>query len=161
MIVYHGSYLPVENPRIIASIRTLDFGRGFYATTNEEQAKEWARKVIKRRPEGTAYVSSYEFDNDSAKERLRYQRFDRADEAWLDYVCDCRAGREGQDNYDIVYGPVADDDVYTTLILYERGILDKDETLRRLRIKKLFDQILFHTEEALTYLAFVNSEKLL
>ncbi|MBR1742397.1 MAG: DUF3990 domain-containing protein [Lachnospiraceae bacterium] len=51
MLVYHGSYLPVERPKIIVSNRTLDFGRGFYTTTNYEQAEEWARKVLKRRKE--------------------------------------------------------------------------------------------------------------
>lgn len=159
MIVYHGSYLPVEKPQIIVSNRTLDFGRGFYTTTNYEQAEKWAWKVIKRRKGTDAYVSFYEFDIEEAKKKLRVHIFEEADESWLNYVCDCRAGKDGQDNYDIVSGPVADDDVYATLILYERGLLDKEATLKRLKIKKLFNQILFHTE-ALKYCKFVESEKL-
>lgn len=160
MIIYHGSYLPVEKPQIIVSNRTLDFGRGFYTTTNYEQAEKWARKVIKRRKEMSAYISFYEFDIEEAKKNLRVHTFDGADESWLNYVCDCRAGKDLQDDYDIVWGPVADDDVYTTLILYERDILDKEATLKHLKIKKLYNQILFHTEKALEYCKFVKSEKL-
>lgn len=161
MLVYHGSYLPVEKPQIIVSNRTLDFGRGFYVTTNYGQAEEWARKVLKRRKETDAYVSFYEYDVEKAKENLRVHIFEKANEPWLNYVCDCRAGKDEQDNYDIVMGPVADDDVYATLILYERGLLDKEETLKRLRIKKLFNQILFHTDHALNYCKYVKSEKVM
>lgn len=160
MIIYHGSYLPVEKPKIIASNRTLDFGRGFYTTTNYEQAEKWARKVIKRRKGTVAYISFYDFDIEEAKKNLQVHIFEGADESWLNYVCDCRAGKDVKDDYDIVSGPVADDDVYATLILYERGLLDKEATLKRLKIKKLFNQILFHTEKALKYCKFVESEKL-
>lgn len=160
MKIYHGSYLPIEKPRIISSERTLDFGQGFYATTNYEQAKEWARKVANRRREPDAYISFYEFDIEAAKKSVCMKIFNSADESWLDYVSACRAGKSWQDDYDIVSGPVADDDVYTTLILYERGILEKTETLRRLKVKKLFNQVLFHTENSLKYCEYINSEKL-
>lgn len=160
MIIYHGSYLPIEKPQIIVSNRTLDFWKGFYTTTNYEQAEKWARKVIKRRKKANAYVSFYEFDIEEARKILRVHFFEEADESWLNYVCDCRAGKDLQDDYDIVSGPVADDDVYVTLILYERGLLDEEATLKHLKIKKLFNQILFHTEKALKYCKFVRSEKL-
>lgn len=44
---------------------------------------------------------------------LRVHIFEGADESWLNYVCDCRAGKDVQDDYDIVSGAVADDDVYS------------------------------------------------
>ena len=37
-LLYHGSDVVVENPKILASARTLDFGAGFYTTTNSGQA---------------------------------------------------------------------------------------------------------------------------
>jgi len=36
MIVYHGSNVEVKEPRIINPNRTLDFGKGFYTTTNHD-----------------------------------------------------------------------------------------------------------------------------
>ena len=60
--------------------------------------------------------------------------------------------------YDIVAGPVANDRVYATLTLYEIGQLDAEETIRRLKTYTLVDQLLFHTEKALTHLRFTGSE---
>ena len=37
MTVYHGSNVEVREPRIIKPNRTLDFGNGFYTTTNRLQ----------------------------------------------------------------------------------------------------------------------------
>lgn len=42
MILYHGSDVIVENPRLIEQTRTLDFEAGFYTTTNKEQAISFA-----------------------------------------------------------------------------------------------------------------------
>jgi len=55
------------------------------------------------------------------------------------------------DDYDIVSGPVADDNVYLSIKLFETGVLNKEETLKRLKIRKLFNQILFHSEKSLKY----------
>lgn len=38
MICYHGSDTIVDIPRILNPKRPLDFGGGFYITTNKEQA---------------------------------------------------------------------------------------------------------------------------
>ena len=46
-------------------------------------------------------------------------------------------------NYDIVWGPVADDRVYAAFALYEQGFLDKRALINELRAYKLVDQILF------------------
>ena len=44
MIVYHGSTMIVREPDIEHSFRPLDFGKGFYVTSNREQAEKWARR---------------------------------------------------------------------------------------------------------------------
>lgn len=54
-------------------------------------------------------------------------------------------------------GPVADDDVYTTLTLYTSGVFTKEQTLEALKIKKLFDQLVLATEKSLSYLHFIGS----
>ena len=42
MLLYHGSNVAVQKPKIIISNRTLDFGFGFYTTSSEIQAQKWA-----------------------------------------------------------------------------------------------------------------------
>ena len=62
MIVYHGSDVKVEKPKLIKSMRMLDFGPGFYTTANRVQAVSFARKVMLRNGSDTEYVSAYEAD---------------------------------------------------------------------------------------------------
>lgn len=48
MTLYHASNVEVRTPRIIRSTRMLDFGFGFYTTTNLEQAKRFAHRVFEK-----------------------------------------------------------------------------------------------------------------
>ena len=56
-----------------------------------------------------------------------------------------------------LWGPVANDNVYETLTLFEDGIISKDEAIARQKTYKLVDQILFHSKQALALLEFVDS----
>jgi len=158
MIIYHGSTVIVETPKIIKSERDLDFGEGFYATSNREQAVIWANIVAVRRESVKQILSIYEFDLERAQNELVIIRFVEPDEAWLDFVCANRSGQKNQMQYDMVLGPVANDKVYTVVQFYENGVYDKDETIRRLKVDRLYDQILFHTEKSLEYLRFTGYE---
>ena len=42
MVIYHGSNVIVEQPQLIQQNRFLDFGYGFYTTTNRSQAENFA-----------------------------------------------------------------------------------------------------------------------
>lgn len=66
MFLYHGSNLAVSEPRLVEQNRFLDFGYGFYTTTNKAQAIGFADKVTKRRKEGVPTVSIYEIDERKA-----------------------------------------------------------------------------------------------
>ena len=125
MIVYHGSNVVVSEPRLVAQNRNLDFGFGFYTTTNKTQAIAFADKVFKRRREGDRVISIYEFDMQGAIAACSFLRFESPDEAWLDFVSENRAGIYRGKSYDLVYGPVANDDVYTTFTLYSFWSFDK------------------------------------
>ena len=61
--------------------------------------------------------------------------------------------------YDVVVGPVADDNVYRSIRLFETGVLDADETVKRLKTEVLQDQWTFHTEKILTFVRFVGSKE--
>ena len=82
--------------------------------------------------------------------------FEKADEQWLDFIVSNRKGNLIHP-YDIVKGPVADDTLYTTLLLFETGILSKKETIIRLKTHKLFDQISFHNKEVIKELNFTEA----
>ena len=157
MIIYHGSNLIVEKPKLVLQNRFLDFGFGFYTTTNKVQAISFAEKVYKRKNEGTKQVSIYEIDEKRIFDECSVLRFDSANEAWLDFVALNRSGNYIGEAYDIIYGPVANDDVYTTFTLYQAGVLTKEQTLEALKIKKLYDQMVFATEKALSFLKFVGT----
>lgn len=154
MKLYHGSNMIVQQPELIVQNRFLDFGFGFYTTTNRMQAVSFANKVIKRRKNGKPMVNIYDFDEKKASENLQILKFDFANEAWLDFVSMNRAGEYKGKQYDIIIGAVADDDIYRTFALYTEGILTKEQTLENLKIKKLYDQVVFTTDKALEYLIF-------
>lgn len=156
MIIYHGSTIAVKLPHILSSYRTLDFGMGFYATSCEAQAVRWASRVAARRENATPIVSEYEYDSEAAEKELKIIRFEEPDEEWLDFICLNRSGDTLIQPYDIVCGPVADDDVYGTVLLYEQGFLDKESAIKQFKVKELYNQILFHSEESLKYLRYVT-----
>ena len=54
---------------------------------------------------------------------------------------------------------MANDQFYASLTLYEGGIISFEMLIERLKTRRLFDQILFHTEEALACLSFQGSEE--
>jgi hypothetical protein len=145
----------VKEPQIILGSRLLDFGAGFYTTTNKTQAERWAAKVSVRRDTKTQFVSIYEVDENYV-DALKVINFSKPNAEWLNFVCACRSGENINLKYDLAFGPVADDSVYTTVILFERGILDEAETLKRLKIEPLYDQALFHTEKALGFCRYVD-----
>lgn len=157
MIIYHGSTEPITEPRILRNQRALDFGNGFYTTTNIEQAEQWARKVAERKNENRRIISIYEFDENIAERELTVLKFSEPGREWLKFVCDCRNDRIVKCSYDMVFGPVADDRVYEAIKLYEAGTLNEEETLKRLKIQKLFNQILFHTEHSLNFCRYMKS----
>ena len=157
MIIYHGSNVTVQTPKILIPNRYLDFGTGFYTTTNFDQALNFAGKVTLRKRCGRSTVNVYELD-DSIFSELDVLKFDSADAHWLDFVSDNRSGISQTVFHDLICGPVANDDVYQTFVLYTTGVLSREQTLEALKIKKLYDQYVFTTERALSYLTFQGVE---
>lgn len=158
MILYHGSNMIVEKPKLIEQNRYLDFGNGFYTTTNKNQADNFAKKIAIRRG-GTPTINIYEFD-ENANSNLKIKSFNGPNEEWLDFVSKHRNGTYDGEEYDIIIGAVANDDVYRTLQVYASGLLTKEQALEALKIKKLFNQYVFASEKALATLKFLKAEEL-
>ena len=146
MIVYHGTTDIIKKPDISFSKNNLDFGRGFYLTTYKEQAQKWAvRKASRSRKK--AIVNIYEL-NINEKE-YNVLKFKNADEEWLEFICKCRSGENVYNNYDIIIGNVADDDVFKTVDMYFKGLWDKERTIKELRYYKINDQICIVKQDVL------------
>lgn len=158
MLLYHGSNVVVEKPELIDQKRFLDFGNGFYTTTNKEQAENFARKVVVRRG-GKPIVNVYEFDENAQINLLKIKKFTAPDEEWLDFVSLHRNGIYDGEKYDLIIGAVANDDVYRTLQVYSSGLLTKEQALEALKVKKLFNQYVFATKEALSLLKFIEAKE--
>ena len=91
---------------------------------------------------------------------LKILNFETATEEWLDFVYENRFSDKLIHKYDIVKGPVADDDLFQTLRLYERKILDREDTIKRLKTYKLINQISFHTKEALSCITYIETKEI-
>lgn len=154
--IYHGSIEVVEKPEIRRPNRSLDYGSGFYATTSFVQAKKLVERRMKDKGVSVGYVSVYELDN-KALEHMKTLLFEKPTEEWVNFVMRNRTERDFCHDYDIVYGPVADDNVYTQFTLYEGGIISMPTLIQELKTYKLVDQYLFHTEKSLTAIKFIES----
>lgn len=156
MRLYHGSTMTVRKPSLRPGRSNADFGKGFYTTSNPEQAERWAHIKQEREGASRAVVSVYEFDESILDQQdLRIRRFTGADEPWLIFVTDCRKSRPHP--YDLVQGPVANDKVFTTVNLFESGVLSAEAAILQLKAYKTYDQLSFHTAKVISALRFVEA----
>ena len=153
MILYHGSNVEVKEPILLKVQRELDFGKGFYTTSDMEQAARWAERTAKRRGESNAFVTVYEVNEDELK-NIRLLSFDLPNVEWLNFVVKNRKGEYIAENWDIISGPVADDQTAQVIDLYLEGAYDEEEAIRRFLTQRLKDQYAFKTNEALKLLIF-------
>ena len=158
MKLYHGSTLEVRKPSLRYGRERTDFGKGFYTTTIAEQAERWANIKKDRLQSAKAVVSVYEI-NDAilTNPDFRIREFVGVDESWLNFVVRCRKEKTTEHDYDIVFGPVANDNVFTTVNMYESGLLGVEAAIAQLKAYKTYDQISFHTPIAIKELRFVES----
>jgi hypothetical protein len=154
LILYHGSYLKIPEPDLTHSRLNVDFGCGFYVTPLYEQAVKWCGKFKRRGKEGI--ISRYIFDG-SREAELKTLKFNSYSEEWLDFILNCRSGKDTTD-YDLVVGGVANDKVFNTVELFFDGLIDKMEAINRLCYEKPNLQICFRTKKALELLRFEGSE---
>jgi len=157
MILFHGSYIPIEKPDIAFSRDNVDFGKGFYTTPIWEQAVSWANRF--KRKHGQGVVSSYEINMDALQKHISILTFDQHTEEWLDFVASCRRGEHIGD-YGIIIGGVANDRVFDTIQLYFDGLIDKAESIKRLIYDKPNLQYCFRNQAVIDkHLHFISSER--
>lgn len=149
-IVYHGSNVEVAVPSILQNGFYKDFGYGFYCTNYEKQAKRWA--MTKK---GESVINRYEYE---LCMDLKILSFDNMTDEWLDFVAKCRMGIEH--NYDIVEGPMADDQIWNFVEGFIDGRIPRKAFWELVKFNYPTHQIVFCTEEALKTLTFKGSDRL-
>lgn len=149
MKLYHGSNIRIEQIDLEKSKPNKDFGKGFYLSENETQAMEMA-SFKSMQLGGEPVVTEFEFDDRVMNStHLRIRIFNDYSEEWPDFVF---ANREGNDveQYDIVYGPIADDKIGLQIRKLKDGAIDRKEFLTRLKyIKGVTFQFYFGSEAAI------------
>ena len=168
MILYHGSNVDIQNISLSACRPYKDFGRGFYLTDIPEQAERMAKRVA-RIYGGEPVLNIYEIDDsfvDSSS--LRIKNFgEETSEDWARFVMNNR--NRGFENYsdplcnfdskyDIVIGPVADDNMAMLFRQYEEKVIDFDTLLKGMIYKKTSSQYSFHTPAAISLLRKISYE---
>lgn len=156
MKLYHGSTVTVKKPNIQRGRKTTDFGKGFYTTSDFEQAKKWAILKQNREQSKKAVVSVYEVPDNISDMELSVLRFNGATKEWLEFVVDNRRGK-GNNTYDLIMGPVANDQLYATIRLYEQGVITANAAIEMLKTHRLFDQLSFHTADVIPLLKFTEA----
>ncbi len=158
--LYHGTYLSIPKPLAKVGRKNLDFGPGFYLTKIESQAKDWANIIASRRGRKiTPVLNIYHFEQTNAEMAgVRFKKFESYDIEWLNYVIDCRKGKDISKYYDIVEGGIANDKVIDTVEDYEKGIITAEQALGQLRYKEVNHQICILNQEVIDkYLFYIES----
>ncbi len=141
MILYHGSNTAIERIDLSKSKRYKDFGRAFYLSAEKEQAIKMAEaKTVQFG--GEAVVTAFEYDEESAQ-GLSFISFPHYSREWAEFIYNNRDEQQDfQHNYDIVYGPIANDYI---------GLQIRDFRRHRLTFEQFLENILYHQGETFQY----------
>lgn len=130
LILFHGTVSLFDYIDLDKSKNKRDFGKGFYTTVFENQAKEWAYRLSLRKETKQQYVYHFIY---KPNEMLNVKLFEGLNREWLRFVVANRTAGGLQHDYDVVIGPIADDNTMETIQLHIAGIYNEEETLERLK----------------------------
>jgi len=158
-LLYHGSIYEIISPADgNTKSPTTDFGDGFYLTEIREQAEAWARRKYKSLrkyyPNAKAIVNVYELDRERVINDFKYKFFPTTTDEWLDFIKDCRNNEEHY--FDIVEGPMADDQIYFFVNDYLTGRITREQFWEKALFNKYTHQVMIRND-ALRCLKFINS----
>ena len=137
MILYHGSNIKIDVIDLTKSKRYKDFGQAFYLSAEEEQARKMAiAKVVQFG--GEESVTSFNFNESClSSNELQIKCFTEYSREWAEFVFNNRD--ENQDfshEYDIVYGPIADDYIGLQIRDFKRNNITFEQFLANIRYHK-------------------------
>lgn len=155
MILYHGSNIDIQKIDLSKSKHNKDFGKAFYLSEEKQQAEEMAAFTVDRFG-GNPIISTFEFDESLLhNEQLKVKVFKSYSREWAEFIF---ANRDSDSNenihdFDIVFGPIANDKVGRQMFNLREGYIDINEFMHRLHyMKGITFQYAFCTELAITKL---------
>lgn len=155
IILYHGSNVVIDKIDLSKSKIGKDFGKGFYLNPNYDQAYKMAIRAKNINKDGSEIVSAFEFKDDTlTKNELNVKIFSDYSKEWADFVVANRNNKSETPihSYDIVIGPIADDNVGTQIYRCSRGFIDIDKLIAELKFEEKTIQYFFGTEKAIKLL---------
>ena len=156
--LYHGSDTIIEKPLVNVGSKELDFGPGFYTTKVMEQAERWARRICVIRRSKTPLISTYTFRDEALPTNVRHKCLPEYNEEWLEFVSASRRGETPWQDYDIIEGGVANDQVIDTIEDYFSGRITAEQALGQLRFVKPTHQLCINNQSIIdSYLSFENA----
>ncbi len=150
--LYHGSTVDIEVIDLSKSRPNKDFGRGFYLSADRQQA--WRMGEFKAMIEGGEPVmNTFSFDEQLLSSGdFKVLTFDGYTREWADFIFMNRNNKESfpMHDYEIVYGPIANDRVGVQIGKYEAGDITFDQFLENLKyMKGVTYQYFFGTQRAI------------
>lgn len=161
MMLYHGSNVEIQEIDLNQCRPYKDFGQGFYLTDIPDQAMNMAKRVA-RIYGGEPIVTCFEANLDSLlSSGLSVRIFEKPDIAWAAFVMNNRSHTFSNPDspecnlrkqYDLVIGPVANDDLALLFRQFQEGFISIDALTREMTFKRLTSQYSFHSQRAVQYL---------
>lgn len=155
MKLYHGSNMIIDTIDLSRGRRGKDFGQGFYLSEDEQQALLMAERTVEREGCGSPSLTIYEFDESALDSLdLKTLRFEGYTEEWAHFILSNRQNKTANPvhDYDIVYGPIADDKVGLQISRYQMRYIPIGELIRQLAFVRPTFQYFFGTSRALNLL---------
>ncbi len=156
MRLYHGSNVDIDVIDLSKGKRGKDFGQGFYLSDSYTQAYRMAELTVTKAGYGNPTVSVFEWD-ETKKSNLKICSFEFYSKEWAEFIIMNRNNRSTlpMHNYDIVYGPIADNTVGVTINLFMRQLISIEELIQRLKFVEPKFQYFFATPTAISTLTKV------
>ncbi|MBR0092042.1 MAG: DUF3990 domain-containing protein [Lachnospiraceae bacterium] len=177
--LYHGSYVAVETPDLSKCREGKDFGKGFYLTTDKQQARRFVKTTIQKavndHVEGVdakqGFLSVFRYRQNT---EVKIHSFLEADQSWLR----CVAGHRRADllpdeqkkwrQYDLICGKIANDRTNLVITTFLQGgygdVTSKtamDFAISLLMPERLKNQVCCRNERSLQNLEFVKTERVI
>ena len=151
MKLFHGSNIYVETVDLSKSKRYKDFGKAFYLSAEKEQALKMAEaKVIQFGGEAT--VTEFEFNTEYlSSNELNIKLFDSYTRDWAEFIFNNRdENQQFLHDYDVVYGPIADDYIGLQIRDFKRNNITFEQFLHKIQYHKgITFQYAFCTQKAI------------
>jgi hypothetical protein len=161
--LYHGSCYAFDSIDLARGKPFKDFSPGFYTSEDRKHAERLALRnraiEISRfsrrniRADVQAWLYTYEFDLESIA-ALNVKNFSAADREWMRFVVQNRTGNTRLHDYDLVFGPTANDNTSNAIQLFFAGAYGD------IRTDRAIDMLIANIEPGnLPYQYYFGTEK--